>query len=544
MKEILLKHKFKIFISIILICFMCATEIGQAVLFKVIFDKIAGINTYTVIQVVVGAIAFIVLLFVSDISFKIFKNRFLFSCIKEYRRKYIHSYIDSGINVTSSKLINDSIGVMEKVETRYIEMIFRLLKDSILLFGALLTIFIINRQIFLLTIAIIWIPVFVPFLLNRKIQRRNNVLISNTEELISKLNDIHGGYEIINGFNAKLHIKKLFNVKNTELETSKYRYKNLAGMQEAISITLSISSFILIVLFSGYLGLKGIISIGSVMAVLQVLNYVLNPIMNIPIYRSNMFSVKTLISNLDESINKDNLDGHCRVDKFEDICFNKLTFSYNEDKRIFEGIDVSFRKKGKYLIIGESGCGKSTLIKLILQHPIGKHDGSITLNSIPVENIQRSDYFSKLSYISQNVFLFNDSIYNNIMMYEEKNKNDLDEILGKCMLHKLIKNLPDGVDTVIGEGGQPLSGGEKQRISIARAMIRNSELILADEITSALDEQTGKEIERIILESDFTFINVSHNIYRENLELYDEVYEIKNGNIFKKEFDDILCFNE
>jgi len=523
---------------------MCATEIGQAVLFKVIFDKIAGINTYTVIQVVVGAIAFIVLLFVSDISFKIFKNRFLFSCIKEYRRKYIHSYIDSGINVTSSKLINDSIGVMEKVETRYIEMIFRLLKDSILLFGALLTIFIINRQIFLLTIAIIWIPVFVPFLLNRKIQRRNNVLISNTEELISKLNDIHGGYEIINGFNAKLHIKKLFNVKNTELETSKYRYKNLAGMQEAISITLSISSFILIVLFSGYLGLKGIISIGSVMAVLQVLNYVLNPIMNIPIYRSNMFSVKTLISNLDESINKDNLDGHCRVDKFEDICFNKLTFSYNEDKRIFEGIDVSFRKKGKYLIIGESGCGKSTLIKLILQHPIGKHDGSITLNSIPVENIQRSDYFSKLSYISQNVFLFNDSIYNNIMMYEEKNKNDLDEILGKCMLHKLIKNLPDGVDTVIGEGGQPLSGGEKQRISIARAMIRNSELILADEITSALDEQTGKEIERIILESDFTFINVSHNIYRENLELYDEVYEIKNGNIFKKEFDDILCFNE
>ncbi len=541
MKEILLKHKFRIFISVILISFMCAAEIGQSVLFKVIFDKIAGENSYTVLQVVLGSVAFIVLLFVSDISFRVFKNRFLFSCIKEYRRKYIHSYIDSGINITSSKLVNDSVGVMEKVETRYIEMIFRLLKDSILLFGALLTIFLINMQIFLLTIALVWIPVLIPFLLNRKIQKRSNILTGNTEELISKLNDIHGGYEIISGFNAKEHIKKLFDVKNSELEKSKYRYKNLTGMQETISITLSIGSFILIVLFSGYLGLKGIISIGSVMAVLQVLNYVLNPIMNIPIYRSSMFSVKTLISNLDESINKENPDGHRRIDEFEDISFNKLTFSYDGDKKIFEGIDVSFRKKGKYLITGESGCGKSTLIKLILQHPIGKHDGSITLNSIPVEDIQRSDYFSKLSYISQNVFLFNDSISNNILMYEEKNKKALDKILKKCRLDKMVKSLPNGVDTVIGEGGQQLSGGEKQRISIARAMIRNSELILADEITSALDEQTGKDIERIILESDFTFINISHNIYRENLELYDGVYEIRNGSIFKKESDDILC---
>ncbi len=541
MKNILMKYKFKIFISIVLIAFMCATEIGQAALFKIVFDKISGDNTYTIIQVIIASISFIILLFVSDVSFKVFKNRFLFSCIEEYRKKYIHSYIDSGVNITNSKLVNDSVNVMEKVERRYIEMIFRLLKDSILLFGALLTIFIINWQIFLLTITIIWIPVLVPFLLNKKIQKRNNILINNTEELIAKINDIHGGYEIINGFNAKNQIKKLFDLKNTELEKSKYNYNNLASVQESISITLSIGSFILIVLFSGYLGIKGIISIGSVMAVLQVLNYVLNPIMNIPIYRSNMFSVKKLISDLDSSINKKYPDGTCSIKNFKNIHLSNLSFSYDNEKNIFNSIDLSFQKNRKYLIIGESGCGKSTLIKLILQHPIGKYSGTISLNSVLIENIKRNDYFSMLSYISQNVFLFSDSIYNNILMYEEKNMNNMEEILKKCKLDKLINNLPNGIRTIIGEGGQTLSGGEMQRISIARAMIKNSDLILADEITSALDEQTGKEIEKIILESDFTFINVSHNIYRDNIELYDEIYEIKDGEIFRKEFEDILC---
>ena len=229
---------------------------------------------------------------------------------------------------------------------------------------------------------------------------------------------------------------------------------------------------------------------------------------------------------IDTSINEMNFK--------KDIKFQNIEFKYpNKDESILENIDLKF-EQGKIIgIIGSTGSGKTTFLNL-LTGLIKPTKGKICCDSVDI-NEQSINWRKKISYVTQKTFLIDDSIKKNIIFgeAEELNSKKLEEALKLSNLERLINNLPNGIETIVGEGGTQLSGGQIQRISIARALYNSPEIIIFDEATNSLDEETENNIIKEIfnLKRKCTIFLVTHN---KNLTTNcDEKYLVENKKITK-----------
>ena len=183
-------------------------------------------------------------------------------------------------------------------------------------------------------------------------------------------------------------------------------------------------------------------------------------------------------------------------------------------------------------IVGLSGSGKSTILKL-LSGKIRATSGSITIDNTNINDLSEDSILSLYSYISQNVFLFKGSIFDNFTLYNDYPKEKVENILKKVGLEKFTKEMDD--PDFVGENGVNFSGGEKQRISIARALIRETDILVADEILSNLDNETALKIEKELLNlKNITLISVTHRLFEETLTNFDEIIVLNEGCIVEK----------
>ena len=186
-----------------------------------------------------------------------------------------------------------------------------------------------------------------------------------------------------------------------------------------------------------------------------------------------------------------------------------IRFSYKNKPYILENFNLKMGKGESCFIDGESGSGKSTLINLICGL-IKPSDGTFLINELPIERINNKSFLQKISYISQDNYLFNDTIKNNLKTYNSRiNDEDMFKACKKAAIHKFISSLPKGYETIVGDRGFSLSGGQIQRIAIARAFLRNGDVMIFDEATSALD----KPNQELILKSIKEFSNKGKIIF-------------------------------
>jgi ABC-type bacteriocin/lantibiotic exporter with double-glycine peptidase domain len=214
-----------------------------------------------------------------------------------------------------------------------------------------------------------------------------------------------------------------------------------------------------------------------------------------------------------------------------DIELNDINFKYPErNEYTLKNINLRIKKNTSIGIIGKTGCGKSTLIKLIMGL-LKPNSGNILSNKKDIHKDVRS-WFNNISYIPQNIFLADDTIKNNIAFGTENNLIDLDRVkysIKLAGLEKFIKDLPNGLETRVGDGGFKISGGQVQRIGIARALYKEPNIFILDEATSSLDQKTEDEI----INDFFKFnknkltIMVSHRL--SSLKFCDEVFLIEDG---------------
>jgi len=213
----------------------------------------------------------------------------------------------------------------------------------------------------------------------------------------------------------------------------------------------------------------------------------------------------------------------------KEIEVKNLSFRYGE-KEVFKDVSFKIEKGKKYLIKGPSGAGKSTLIKL-LSMIYDDYTGEIKVDGVDYREIKEKSLNDNVSFIYQDVFLFEDTIFNNIALYKPYTEEEVLEAAKKSGLDSLLSKKENGLYEMLLENGKNLSGGERQRISIARAIIKNSKLLFIDEATSSLDEELGRKIEETILSLNSTVIAISHRYYEGITEKYDYVLEIKNGQV-------------
>ena len=234
---------------------------------------------------------------------------------------------------------------------------------------------------------------------------------------------------------------------------------------------------------------------------------------------------------LDENSLVEEVEGKADIN-CEDIRYNNVTFSYpNRKETILDGTNINIKKGDKVAIIGESGIGKSTFIKLIMRF-FDVNSGDIKIDNINIKEVNTKSLRNTQRLVSQETFLFNESIKENIKIGNKNaTEEEIIEACKKASIHDFILTLPKGYDTKVGELGSNLSSGEKQRIGLARAFLKDSEVLILDEPTSNLDALNEGEILKSIKENceDKTIILISHR--KSTTAICDKVYKLENKKI-------------
>ncbi len=215
-----------------------------------------------------------------------------------------------------------------------------------------------------------------------------------------------------------------------------------------------------------------------------------------------------------------------------DISFKNVSFAY-EEKTVLENINLEIKEKSFTALVGKSGSGKTTIVNLISRFwDIQK--GQILIDGIDTKDIPFESLLGNISMVFQRVYLFNDTIYNNIAFgNSDASKEDVIEAAKKARCHDFIMQMENGYDTIVGEGGSTLSGGEKQRISIARAMLKNAPIVLLDEATVGIDPENEKFIQEAIAElvKDKTLIVIAHRLA--TIQNADQIIYLEEGKIIE-----------
>lgn len=245
-------------------------------------------------------------------------------------------------------------------------------------------------------------------------------------------------------------------------------------------------------------------------------------------YRSSLDIIYQILKQKEESL------GEEKINFDKELRLENLTFGYKDKKNLFTCLNLSIKKGEKIAFIGESGCGKSTLVDIIIGL-LSPREGRVLLdeNELNMKNVK--NYRQKIGYIPQNIYLFNDSIAKNISFGDEVDEEKLQRVIKQANLEHFVKNLPQGVQTKVGDGGGNLSGGQKQRIAIARALYLDPEILVLDEATSALDTESEARImdEIYKISKDKTMIIIAHRL--STITRCDSIYRLENGKLFKED---------
>lgn len=227
------------------------------------------------------------------------------------------------------------------------------------------------------------------------------------------------------------------------------------------------------------------------------------------------------------------IDGRDVKPQNHDIALSNVTFSYDK-RKIIDGISLSIPEKTTTAIVGPSGGGKSTLCNLIARF-WDVDSGEVTLGGVNVKDYSMNSLMSNFAFVFQTVYLFADTIENNIKFGRpEATHEEVVEAAKKACCHEFISKLPDGYNTVIGEGGATLSGGEKQRISIARAIMKDAPIIILDEATANVDPENEKELVEAVdaLTKEKTIIMIAHRL--KTVRHADQIVVVDQGQIVQK----------
>ena len=353
------------------------------------------------------------------------------------------------------------------------------------------------------------------------------------EGYTSYTKEVLSAFHIIKSNNLRDRIQNSFNEKSTQVQQKGYVVdKILSYIQASENILINLMMYMVLAI-CGFMTIEGVITIGGAFLVIQGLQKVMWPVMNLTEQLPKIFTVKDLIKKIEETLkNEDTYEETVPFDQFnESITLKNVDFGYEEADNILEDVQLELKKGGKYLIVGPSGGGKSTLLKLLRKY-FNPTKGEILIDGHSLKDIKKQDFFSHVANVEQQVFIFEDTLRNNITLYKDYSEEEIEEALQKSGLTEFVASLPNGLDTMIYDNGKNISGGERSRVVIARGLLAHASIIFLDEAFAALDMERAKEIEESILGLEgITVINVSHVLFKDTKHRYDKVLKVNHQQV-------------
>ncbi len=537
-REFYSKNRLNFMLAVIAVLLSSGMQVGIAYLLKELTDVSMSGNLGRLVGLVKISAGFMLLMVGIWLLDRQFKHNFLKKAVEGYRNKAFDAITNKGIasfgreNTSSyiSALTND----VNSIETNYLTANFTFLTltlQAIASIGLMLW-YSWSLTLVVIVLGLLLILVSLPF--GNTIAKQEQKVSEKNASFMSMVKDLLSGLGVIKSFQAQKEASALYYDRNEKLEQTKCRRRKAA---ELVNIASFVGGFMVqmgVFCYGAYLSIQGKITPGVVIAFVQMMNYIINPIQQLPGLLANRKAALGLIEKMavygedvsyGEHLEKLNTVGN-------GICFSHVDFAYEEGERVLKDVNVRFEAGKSYAIVGGSGSGKSTLLNLIMgSYP--SYGGSITVGGKEVNRLQPDSIFDVISVIQQNVFIFDDTIVQNICMFRAFDREQIDQAVSGAGLSRLIAEKGEGY--ACGEGGSCLSGGERQRIAIARSLLRKSPVLLVDEATSALDAETAEGVTDSILNiQGLTRLVVTHRLEEKTLSRFDELVVMKNGRVVEQ----------
>lgn len=445
--------------------------------------------------------------------------------LKMYSMKFFNKYQTGEI---LSILENDVIKIQDLATT----MISDFLVNIVTATGLIIILFSMNMEIALVSILLVTIYVFIQKKYGKHIQNRaievseeRGNLYSNTQEFISKINEIR----MVNG--EKFFYEKYRDKQNHFLKKER-KFVMTRIESSVLGMLISRLGLIFVICFGGYKVLNGKMTVGTLFSLTMYIQRIYSPIislarlyMDIKESKASLERVFKLLKS-NEVIKDGSVDFNKQLDG--DIEFNNVYFRY-DDNVILKNINFKIKNKQKVALLGKNGSGKTSIIRLLLRlwEP---YSGSILLDGRNIDEYKLEYLRKNILCIGQEPYIFTGTIKENILLFNDNvSEEQVDMVLEKVCLKEDVDNMVDGLETIVGDKGITLSGGQAQKIALARAFFMDSSIIIFDEPTSALDIKAEEIICKNLFEyfEDRTIIVITH---RETILKYcDDVYKIRDN---------------
>jgi ATP-binding cassette, subfamily B, bacterial len=333
------------------------------------------------------------------------------------------------------------------------------------------------------------------------------------------INETFHGSSVIRSFTLEKLSFKRFVRKNEELYQLELQNAKLQGWFHSGGSLVSSMTFYVCLLLGAYYVSKGSMTVGSLLTFVNLVNHLVYPLTGLAgqwaRFQRSIAAVERIVDVLEEPIDSMDLPSYTTAKPIKKmIHFQNITFSYDENKKVFNNFNLIVPAGKVVAIVGPSGAGKSTLFSL-LQSFYKPQSGAIYIDKTSADDLTLSELRSTIANVPQETFLFAGTIKENLLIARpDIIEEEMISAAKDACIHDFIMELPNGYDTEIGERGVKLSGGQKQRIAIARAILKNAPILLLDEATSALDSETEFYVKRALdeLMKDRTTLVIAHRL--------------------------------
>lgn len=464
------------------------------------------------------------------------KPRFVAKAIGQYKEFVFQKISQKGISAFAGENTSFYISALSNdantIESDYLIIIFNLIDDVLLFVGAFALMLWYSPLLTAIAVVLSLLPVAASILAGNRVAEAEKKVSEKNESYMSTLKDSLSGFSVVKSFKAEAAMCRLFAQQIKEVSVAKTFRRKTSIVVQCLGAIAGVIAQFGVFIAGAALALNGhAISAGTLIAFVNLMNYVVSPIGSVPQYiaqyKASCALIDKLADALEDNVREEGLENKRELSTA--ITVRDLSFAYEPERYVLQNVDFTFETGKRYAVVGASGSGKSTLLNLLMASHSG-YGGAIRYDDTELCRISSESLYEMVSVVQQNVFIFNASIRDNITMFSDFPSEEVDRAIELSGLSALIAER--GEDYLCGENGSGLSGGEKQRISIARSLLKKSQVLLVDEATAALDKQTANQVSNAILDLDgLTRIVVTHALDEAQLKRYDCILTMKNGRI-------------
>ena len=535
MFKLVQNHKVLYFISLILIVSYSVVDLLKSILMSYIFDDHLLNSILSLIVIVLIFLG--VYLIVSTLQqyvVEVLKNKIRYSLNQNLYQSYASRNIESFQKKDSSEILNEFNNEVNVVIDNYVSSKLNVFSLTISLILGSLYIANLSVEILIFLLFCAFITIFINSIFKNRLKKNQMNYLDSMKQWLCSIKNLCRCFNDIKILNLEKVFCDGLDLENKNIEQSTLKNNGFIKILTSINSFISQAMFFLTLLFGIVLIHYNRLTVGQLLGIAQASNMVIMPIVNYANLR-NMIqsSIPVLQKLLDNSICSEEKESIIFDEQIHDIKIKHLSFSYGA-RLILDLNNLVIDQGKKYLVIGKSGDGKSTFLDILTKQK--KADG-IYVNDKDLEDVQFSTYADKFSYVNQDNDLLPFSFEQNITLGRKMSKYSLKDLVTIFNLESIFDKERDNLDFE----HLNLSGGEKQRICLARAMYRNKKWLFLDEAFSAIDKTNSDRIHQFILSNpDLTVLSIEHKVTKETVSLYDKVLLFENKKIVSMDVEEYL----